>query len=79
MARNTSVVLGEHFEGFVSEKIKQGRYESTSEAIRAGLRLLEENETKLDNLRIVLAAGELELEKGEGIDGETFMNVLIKE
>lgn len=79
MARNTSVVLGEHFEGFVSEKIAQGRYESTSEAIRAGLRLLEENEVKLDRLKAVLASGELELDKGEGIDGETFMNVLINE
>lgn len=77
MARNTSVVLGEHFEGFVSEKIAQGRYGSTSEAIRAGLRLLEEHESKLDRLKIVLASGELELDKGEGIDGEPFMNALI--
>ena len=79
MARNTSVVLGEHFEGFVSEKIAQGRYESKSEAIRAGLRLLEENETKLDSLKAVLASGELELDQGEGADGESFMNALINE
>lgn len=79
MARNTSVVLGEYFEGFGSEKIAQGRYESTSKAIRAGLRLSEENETKLDSLKAVLASGELELDQGEGADGETFVNVLINE
>jgi antitoxin ParD1/3/4 len=68
MARNTSVVFGKHFEGFVSEKVAQGRYESTSEAIRAGLRLLEENETKLDNPILTLATAELELEAGHGTD-----------
>jgi antitoxin ParD1/3/4 len=77
MARNTSVVLGEHFESFVSDKVAQGRYESTSEAIRAGLRLLEENEVKLDRLKFVLATGEIELDNGQGLDGEQFMNELI--
>ena len=77
MARNTSVVLGKHFEGFVSEKIAEGRYESASEAIRAGLRLLEEHETKLDKLKAVLASGELDLDSGQAVDGEAFMEDLI--
>ena len=42
MPRNTSVTLGEHLSDFVNSKIEAGRFESASEAVRAGLRLLEE-------------------------------------
>ena len=77
MQRNTSVTLGKHFAGFVENKIQQGRFESTSEAVRAGLRLLEEHEAKLDLLRKKLSIGEAQLDQGEGIDGETFMQELI--
>lgn len=58
MARNTSVTLGEHFDEFVSEKIQQGRFQSVSEVVRAGLRTLEEKESKLDALKAKLQAGE---------------------
>ena len=44
MPRNTSVTLGKHFSQFIDGKIEEGRFESTSEAVRAGLRLLEEQE-----------------------------------
>ncbi|MDN4504173.1 type II toxin-antitoxin system ParD family antitoxin [Alteromonadaceae bacterium BrNp21-10] len=77
MPRNTSVTLGEHFDSFVESKVREGRYGSTSEAIRAGLRLLEEKETKLDRLKAVLSAGEAQLNNGLGVDGDTFMNDLI--
>jgi len=77
MHRNTSVTLGDHLKGFVETKIKEGRFESTSEAVRAGLRLLEEHETKLELIRKKLAIGELQLDQGEGIDGEQFMKELI--
>lgn len=77
MHRNTSVTLGEHLTSFVESKIKEGRYESTSEAVRAGLRLLEEHETKLEMIRQKLAKGELQLDQGKGIDGEAFMKKLI--
>lgn len=77
MPRNTSVTLGQHFDRFVESKVKEGRYGSTSETIRAGLRLLEERESKLDQIRQVLAKGEEQLDLGQGIDGDTFMNDLI--
>ena len=56
MPRNTSVTLGEHFEKFVNDKIEQGRFQSVSEAVRAGLRILEEDEIKLEALRTKLKA-----------------------
>lgn len=56
MPRNTSVTLGEHFDKFVSDKIEEGRFHSVSEAVRAGLRRLEEDEAKLEALRQKLQA-----------------------
>ncbi|HZK89372.1 MAG TPA: type II toxin-antitoxin system ParD family antitoxin [Stellaceae bacterium] len=44
-----SINLGEHFEQFVRERIAQGRYQNASEVVRAGLRLLEENEINLES------------------------------
>jgi antitoxin ParD1/3/4 len=58
MAKNTSITLGEHFDVFITKQLKQGRYGSASEIIRAGLRLLETNETKLETLRTLLEEGE---------------------
>jgi putative addiction module CopG family antidote len=51
MAKNTSFSLGDHFSEFVERKVAEGRYSSASDVVRAGLRLLEEDETKLEALR----------------------------
>ncbi len=51
MGRNTSISLGNHFEDFVDDKVLTGRFKNASEVIRAGLRLLEEEETKIIALK----------------------------
>ena len=58
MARNTSVSLSDHFADFIDQKVKEGRYGSASDAVRAGLRLLEAEEAKLEALRAALVEGE---------------------
>lgn len=58
MAKNTSITLGEHFDSFITGQVKSGRFGSASEVVRAGLRMLENNETKLETLRHMLNEGE---------------------
>ena len=58
MPKNTSVTLGAHYEKFISQQVVRGRFGSASETIRAGLRLLEERETKQYLLRQALIKGE---------------------
>ena len=58
MSKNTSISLGDHFARFVDQQLEQGRYGSASEVVRAGLRLLEEHEAKVEALRRALIEGE---------------------
>ncbi len=58
MAKNTSMTLGEHFDQFIAQQLESGRYGSASEVVRAGLRMLEDTESKLETLRRLLEEGE---------------------
>jgi len=88
MNRNTSVSLGTHFDDFIQNRISKGRFKNASEVIRAGLRLLEEEENKTIALRKAIVEGidseidndfesKTHLEKlkaNKKIDGKIFIN-----
>lgn len=58
MSKNTSILLGEHFERFISSEVSSGRYSSASEVIRTALRMLETEEQKKKALIKALIKGE---------------------
>ncbi len=58
MPKNTSFILGEHFDTFVASQVGAGRYANATDVIRSGLRLLEEHEQKVEALRNALIEGE---------------------
>jgi antitoxin ParD1/3/4 len=55
--KNTSISLGNHFDDFVSSQVASGRYKNVSEVIRAGLRLLEDEELKSLALKSAVRQG----------------------
>ena len=57
MNKNTSISLGNYFDQFVQSSISEGRFKNVSEVIRAGLRLLEEEETKVIALKKAIQEG----------------------
>ncbi|NOQ74914.1 MAG: type II toxin-antitoxin system ParD family antitoxin [Crocinitomix sp.] len=58
MGKNTSISLGNHFENFINDEVKSGRYNSVSEVIRSALRMLESEEKKGKALIEALEKGE---------------------
>ncbi len=58
MARNTSILLGDYYDNYISKQLKSGRFASASEVIRNALRLFEENESARKNLIKELKKGE---------------------
>ena len=73
--RTTSVALGTYFEDFIKAKISQGRYNNASEVIRAGLRLLEENEERIVVLKTAIDEG-LESGVADGFDPRQHLKTL---
>lgn len=67
----TSVALSSHFETFVRDQVESGRYNNASEVVRAGLRLLEDQqkqaELQLEAMKAAIAAG---LASGPGIGAD---------
>lgn len=57
MSKNTSITLGSYFDQFIQGILSEGRYKNASEVVRAGLRLLEEEEKKTAVLRKAIEDG----------------------
>jgi len=72
MNQNTSVALGQHYARFIDAQVQGGRYSTASDVVEAGLRLLEEQQTKIAALQAALNAG---LESGEPrpFDSDAFL------
>jgi len=75
-----NVNLGSVFDNFIAELLKTGLYQSQSEVVREGLRLLKERE-ELKNLRLAelrreIAIGIEQADRGEFVDGpEAFAKI----
>jgi len=54
---DTSISLGNYFDQFVQTQVSVGRYKNASEVIRAGLRLLENEESKVIVLKNAIQEG----------------------
>ena len=72
MPRNTSISLGDHFVGFIDTQVETGRYGSASDVVRAGLRLLEEHEARVQAIHTALVVGE-KSGPSEAFDVEAFL------
>ena len=57
MGKNTSISLGNHFENFIESSVNNGRFNNASEVVRAGLRLLEDEENKIIALKKAIQEG----------------------
>jgi antitoxin ParD1/3/4 len=75
MNRNTSISIGDYFDSFIQSSISAGRYKNASEVVRAGLRLLEEEEEKMIVLRAAIQEG-LESGIANDFDPETHLEKL---
>ncbi|RUT70976.1 type II toxin-antitoxin system ParD family antitoxin [Flavobacterium cupreum] len=65
MGKNTSISLGNHFESFIESSVSEGRFNNASEVVRAGLRLLEEEENRVIALRNAINEG---IESGRAVN-----------
>ncbi len=72
MNKNTSISLGNHFDIFIQGSVSKGRYKNASEVIRAGLRLLEEEESKIAALKNAIQEG---IESGIAYDFDPKKNL----
>lgn len=58
MAKNTSILLGDYFDKFITQQVQSGKFSSASEVVRAALRMFEHEEIKKSELINELKKGE---------------------
>lgn len=73
-----NVRLG-RFEQWVQERVDSGDYASSAEVIRAGLRLLKEDEAWRAEVRRKIAEGAADLRAGRVVDGDEVLARLRQE
>src|SRR5207249_2198916 len=78
-----NVSLGNKWERFVDAKVRSGDFQTASEVLREGLRLLEEKDllkrisvSSLAELKQKLLQGIGSLDSGQGIEGEQAFDLL---
>jgi antitoxin ParD1/3/4 len=64
MSTNKSYALGEHYEKFITSQVQTGRFNNASEVVRAGLRMLEDYETRMKELRALVDEGDAAIADG---------------
>ena len=78
-----NVSLTPELEAFIDARVASGRYQSASEVVRAGLRLLEvderDREAALAEVRQKIGVGLEQIQRGEVFDGEAVFDELDKE
>ncbi|WP_417686066.1 type II toxin-antitoxin system ParD family antitoxin [Roseibium sp.] len=76
-----SFVVGDRYEAFIAQQVETGRFNNASEVVRAGLRMLEDYETRLAEARVLVDEADAEIAAGKGIDyadGQTIANDIVK-
>ncbi len=69
----SSANLGRHLEDYVTDLVKTGRYNSRSEVLREGVRMIEEREKRLAALDLSIARGIADVEAGRMTTAKTVL------
>ncbi|GJL80149.1 MAG: hypothetical protein NPINA01_31380 [Nitrospinaceae bacterium] len=65
MSTNKSYTLGKHYEHFIARQVGEGRFNNASEVVRAGLRMLEDYEIRMKELRGLIDEGDSAIAAGQ--------------
>lgn len=68
MARAKTFSLGDTYDGILADLVKNGRFGTETEAVRAGIRMLADYEMRVQSLRQAIHAADAEIEAGQGIE-----------
>ncbi len=71
MARAKTFSLGEAYDGILADLVRNGRFGTETEVVRAGIRMLADYEMRMQSLRQAISAADEEIEAGLGIEYES--------
>jgi len=77
-----SYVVGDRYEAFIANQIEAGRFNNASEVVRAGLRMLEDYESRVAGLRSLIAEGDADIKAGnvfEYANADELTNDIVKQ